>query len=386
MSSLRILHLANDFAGSEVYKNLVAALDQRGFTQIVYCPVRDTALVNKNKIEFKNPDSQIIYSPILNKFTDRIFYPLKIKKLLNDTEKKINFSQIDCIHAHTWYSDGGVAYMLSKKYNIPYITAIRNTDLNLFQKWLFYVRPFGRKILNSAKKVILIAASYKDRVLAQHSLQNIKIQLEKKIRIIPNGVDSFWIDNAINTPKNRINNTLNVLYIGKFTKSKNIVALQEAINLLNQENNKGVKLHIVGGGGSKSKEVMANVEQYPDLFQFYGKIFDKNRLLQVFRDCDVFAMPSKRETFGLVYVEAMLQGLPIMYKKNEGIDGLYAEKIGEAVTVGNKGEIKDKLKLLYDHLDSYELNIPLIKKNHTWHLISGEYEEIYLQTCSNRPL
>ena len=34
MSSLRILHLANDFAGSEVYKNLVAALDQRGFTQI----------------------------------------------------------------------------------------------------------------------------------------------------------------------------------------------------------------------------------------------------------------------------------------------------------------------------------------------------------------
>lgn len=377
MSSLRILHLANDFAGSEVYKNLVAALDQQGLTQIVYCPVRDAALVNKNKIEFKNPDSTIIYSPILNKFTDRIFYPLKIKKILNDTEKKINFSQIDCIHAHTWYSDGGVAYLLSKKYNIPYITAIRNTDLNLFQKWLFYVRPFGRKILNRAKNVILIAASYKDRVLAQHSLQNIKNDLADKLKIIPNGVDPYWIENAIPVKKTHTGSTLHVLFIGKFTKSKNIVALQEAVRLLNQENNKGIKLHIVGGGGSKLKEVMTNAERYPDLFQFYGKVFDKDRLLQIFRSCDVFAMPSMYETFGLVYVEAMLQGLPIMYKKNEGIDGLYAEKIGEAVTIGNVAEIKEKLKLLYENYDSYELNIPLLVKNHDWKSVAEEYLEMY---------
>ncbi|HRO47708.1 glycosyltransferase [Agriterribacter sp.] len=377
MNSLKILHLANDYAGSAVYKNLVAALDQEGLTQIVYCPVRNASLIDKNKIGFKNASSQIIYSHILNKTTDRIIYPLKIKKILRDIERKIDLSQVNFIHAHTWYSDGGVAYFLSRKYNIPYITAIRNTDLNLFQKRLFYLRPFGRKILNRAIRVILIAASYKKRILSQNSLQSIKSDLEKKIKTIPNGVDPYWIANTISSPKTRTDKIFNVLFIGKFTKSKNIVALQHAVRLLNQENNKSIKLHIVGGGGRKLKEVITNVEQYPDVFKYYGQIFDKDELLKCFRNCDVFAMPSKYETFGLVYVEALLQGMPILYQKNEGIDGFYDEKIGEAVTVGDAEEIKEKLRLLYENFDSYEFNIPLIKQNHDWRLIAKEYLAIY---------
>ncbi len=41
-------------------------------------------------------------------------------------------------------------------------------------------------------------------------------------------------------------------------------------------------------------------------------------------------MPSRAETFGLVYVEALLNGLPILYTKNEGIDEMY-DNVGEAV-------------------------------------------------------
>ncbi|HRO85697.1 MAG TPA: glycosyltransferase [Niabella sp.] len=374
---MNILHLANDYAGSAVYKNLVTALDQEGLTQIIYCPVRDAGLINKNKIELKNTNSRIIYSHILNKTTDRILYPLKIKKILADIERKVNLTQVNLLHAHTWYSDGGVAYLLSKKYNIPYVTAIRNTDLNLFQKMLVYLRPFGKKILNRATGVILIAASYRERVLSQNSLQTIKKDLEKKIRIIPNGVDPYWIENAAHSRKIRNHNTFDVLFIGRFTKSKNIVALQEAVRRLSLENNKHIKLHIVGGGGKKAKEVIANVHQYPDIFKYYGQIFDKDELLKRFRNCDVFAMPSKHETFGLVYVEALLQGLPVMYQKNEGIDGFYSEKIGEAVTVGDAEEIKEKLTLLYESFDSYKINIPLIKQNHNWQLIAKEYLETY---------
>lgn len=381
MNSLKILHLANDYAGSAVYKNLVTALDEEGLTQIIYCPVRDAGLINKNKVEFRDPGSRIIYSHILNKTIDRILYPLKIKKILADVERKVNLTQVNLIHAHTWYSDGGVAYFLSKKYNIPYITAIRNTDLNLFQKMLAYLRPFGRKILNAASGIILIAASYKERVLSQNSLQSIKKDLEKKIRIIPNGVDPYWIENAINSPKTRTDKTFNVLFIGKFTKSKNIVALQEAVQLLSHENNKRIKLHIVGGGGAKAKEVITNVKRYPDVFKYYGQIFDKDELLRCFRNCDVFAMPSKHETFGLVYIEALLQGLPVMYQKNEGIDGFYKERIGEAVTIGDAEEIKEKLKLLYENFSSYEFNIPLIKQNHNWRLIAKEYLAIYKFSC-----
>jgi glycosyltransferase involved in cell wall biosynthesis len=36
-------------------------------------------------------------------------------------------------------------------------------------------------------------------------------------------------------------------------------------------------------------------------------------------------MPSYRETFGLVYIEALSQGIPVIVGKNEGIDGIFAD-------------------------------------------------------------
>lgn len=379
MTSIRILHLANDYAGSAVYKHLIAELDKLGITQTVYCPIRHASLMDKNKITFNSPDSRIIYSPILNTTTDRLFYPLKIKKLLRDIEQQIDLSKIDFIHAHTWYSDGGVAYLLSKKYDIPYIVAVRNTDMNLFQKWMFFLRPFGSRILSRAKNIILIAAAYKSRLLSQRSLRGSRRELEEKIRTIPNGVDDYWLEHAVVKRKPRTGDTFNLLFIGKFNAGKNILALQEAVKLLTKEYGGKIKLHIVGGGGNKTKEVIANVKNYPDLFQYHGKIFDKERLLSIFSRCDVFAMPSKHETFGLVYVEAMLQGLPIMYRKNEGIDGFYDDKIGEAVTDGDAEEIKEKIKLLFDRYESYQINIPLIAKNHNWEWISLRYKNIYFE-------
>src|SRR5690606_3150658 len=140
-----------------------------------------------NSVDFKTAGSQIIYRPILNYHIDRLFYPWKLRKTFNDIQRQVDFSKVTFIHAHTWYSDGGVAYELSKKYGIPYIVTIRNTDINLFQKKLKYVRPYGRKILEQAQKVILISAAYKERILEQNSLKPILSQLEEKIEIIPNG-------------------------------------------------------------------------------------------------------------------------------------------------------------------------------------------------------
>ena len=177
--------------------------------------------------------------------------------------------------------------------------------------------------------------------------------------------------------KLRVAKELNLLYIGKFTKNKNVVALQEAVLLLNTKYNKQIKLHLVGGGRSEEADVLGLVKKHPTIFTFHGEIYDKQKLLHVYRSCDVFAMPSKGETFGLVYVEDMLQGLPILYTKNEGIDGAYQENIGEGVSVGNIQNIKDKLLLLYDNYTTYEINISLLKSIHDWKVIAQKYAALY---------
>lgn len=370
-----ILHITNDYSGSKVYKNLIVKLDDLGLNQIVYTPVRSSQLVGKNSIELKRQESKIIYANILSKYLDRLLLHKKINKITRDIELKVDVNTIEFIHAHTWYSDGGVAYRLYKKYNIPYIVTIRNSDLNLFQKYLIHERFFGSKILLNAKKIILISASYKERLIKQKSLQFIKQELVNKLELIPNGVDDFWIENVVIQQKSLTSPT-QVLFVGKFTKGKNVIQLQKAVEALNEESIP-IHLHLIGGGGKAEKTVIKTVQNNPKTMFYHGKIFDKSKLKTYFEKAHIFAMPSKRETFGLVYVEAMLQGLPVLYTAHEGIDGFYTDKIGEKVSSSKISEIKQQLMKLINSYDSYDIPTNKLLDQHNWSNIAKVYQSIY---------
>lgn len=377
---IKVLHIANDYAGSTVYMNLARELDNLGIEQTIYTPVRGTATVGNNAIEFKCKKSKIIYSSLLNWHIDRIFYPYKIFKILKDIQKKVDFSQIDFIHAHTWYSDGGVAFFLSKKYNIPFVVAVRSTDFNVFYKKLLYLRSFGRVILEKSKKIILISASSEPKLLELKSLKTSWEKLKNKVITLPNGVSPYWIKNAIvdESLKLKSSGVVNLIYVGTFIKRKKLLEIQRAVIELNKNvgQNK-VHLHIVGGGGTSEAKVMELIKQHPNHFTYHGKIHDKDELADLYRAADIFVMPSLSETFGLVYVEAMLQGLPILYTANEGIDGFYPESIGEKVQTPTVQEIAEKLSVMIENLNGYSIPAEALKQNHDWAEIAKQYLSIY---------
>lgn len=369
---MKILHITNDYSGSTVYKNLIIELDRLGLSQIVYNPIRESYRVGRNEVDFNSLNSRIIYSHILNKSFDRFLYKSKISKLVKDIESKIRLSEIDFIHAHTWYSDGGAAYLLSKKYNIPYIIAVRNTDLNVHYKYLIYYRNFGLNILKNARRIILIG-EYQRNFFA--SLKAITPDIKRKIEVVPNGVDSFWIKHFRDFRFKPIDGPFNILYIGTFLKRKRLLELQEALIKLNINND--FKLHIVGGGGNASEKVLENITKYPNLFEYYGRIEDRIELAKIFDKCHIFAMPSRHETFGLVYVEALLMGLPILYTLNDGIDGFYNENIGEKVFLGDVREVIQKLVTLRDNYMSYLIPTAKLIERHDWKNIALTYKKFY---------
>lgn len=365
-----ILHITNDYSGSKVYMNLIHELDELGVEQIVYHPIKDIKNTDKNKIDFKEKKSKIIYSKIINKTIDRILYRQKIHKILSDIEKKVDFSEISLIHAHTWYSDGGVAYLLSKKYNVPYIVAVRNSDLNVFYKYLFYERCFGKKILEESNKVITISQVYKDRLLKQQSLSDL---IHGKVELIPNGVDPFWVSN-ITPKKDKIEPKL--IYVGKFNKGKNVINLILAVLFL-KDKYPDIKLQLIGGGGSEQEKIKKLIKIHSDTLSYKDKISNKEVLCKYYQSNYIFAMPSKHETFGLVYIEALLQGLPVLYTQQEGIDGSYDNSIGEKIENFSKYEIADKIEKIIDNYDQYDFNQQYIANNHNWKNIAKQTELLY---------
>lgn len=374
-----VLHITNDYAGSSVYKNLVLALDNMGIGQIVYTAVKDRKSIGKNKVSFKTPDSKIIYSNILNKSSDRIFYKRKIKKITKDIQNKIDLRSIKFIHAHTWYSDGGVALKLFNEWKIPYMVAIRSTDVDVFYKYLVCLRRKGLNILINSKHIVSISVAYHERLLNLSFQNNMRDEISVKSSLIPNGINPFWLTNVVEGRRSGlIENKFEILYVGTFIKRKRIVALQKAVILANQSTNISITLHIVGGGGASTQQVLKICEKHPAQFKFYGRVADNNQLLSIYRKCHIFAMPSIRETFGLVYVEAMTQGLPILYTENDGIDGYYPFNVGQKVRRNASAvEIKDTILEMIRDFKTYIIPTELIQVQHDWTQIASKYDEFY---------
>ena len=133
---MNLLHLNTEYSNRSLHRNMVQNLLGKVEHQYVYVPLKKHRNIGKNRLY----DSRVsfFYSDILSSSL-RILYFRKIKKIYNDAIKKIDFRNIDLIHSHTLFSSGGAAYLLNKKYGVPYVITIRKTDFKLFFKYFIHL-------------------------------------------------------------------------------------------------------------------------------------------------------------------------------------------------------------------------------------------------------
>ncbi|MFC0560845.1 glycosyltransferase family 4 protein [Halalkalibacter alkalisediminis] len=375
---MNILHICSYYIGNQLYKNMVKELSTMGVNQHVFIPIKNKSSIGKNQLLTQNETIKYYYSNILNKY-DRYLYLLKINKQLKEIEKSILSNEsIDFVHAHTVFSDGGTAYQLYEKYGINYMVTVRNTDINRFYKYWIPLRPYMYKILLNARKVVFISHAYKKQMF---SLLPAKVvsQIKSKCIVIPNGIDKYWHKESKETKvrKDKLSE-INLLFIGMLNKNKNLKSvLLTCAKLCEQGYN--AKLKVVGNGPleddfrslTKELNIDKNVE-------FHGYITDKKSIKSIIDECDVFIMPSFKETFGLVYIEAMSRGLPVLYSKGQGIDGFFEEgEIGYSVDPLNiEAMVNAIVKIIVNYP---EMSNNCIKKSKvfTWHTICGYYYKLY---------
>ena len=124
--------------------------------------------------------------------------------------------------------------------------------------------------------------------------------------------------------------------------------------LKNMTNNSKRKVAICGRINNSGIVEVPEGATLAEIIELAGGILDKKDLCKVFAESDIFVMVSHSETFGLVYIEALSQGLPILYTRGQGIDGTLKEKIGEAADSYDENSIKKAICRLIDEYEQYE--------------------------------
>ena len=372
---MKLLQICNDFAGSKVHCNLAKQLDEKNINQVLYCPVREESLVGKNKFDGKH--IEFIYSFCIKSWY-KYAYHYKAFKLYKDLKRNVDLSSVNIIHAHTLFSDGVLAYKAHKEYGLPYVVAVRNTDVNDYIRLMRHCYHTGREILLNAEKVFFISAALKKKFEDSKFVVPILEKVKHKFVLQPNGIDNYW-HGHISHDERRGHD---ILYVGDFSANKNVVRLAEAVLELRKENGfNDVRLKIVGGevkGGGRRNDgkTQAVIDANPEAIMALGKIYDKDKLSEVMRSCSVFAMPSIYETFGLVYLEALSQNLPVVYTKGQGIDGMFDDTVGIGVNPLSVEEIKNAQKLILQDSIKYS-NQHVCFDDFKWSEIAGKYISMY---------
>jgi glycosyltransferase involved in cell wall biosynthesis len=370
---IHILHICSDYSQQKLYKELILELSKSSIKQTVYVPVRSVSEIGKFDItSFGNV--KVIYSHILY-FKHRLFFHSKIKTVLADIEKQVDLNSVDIVHAHFLFSDGAVAYKINSKYTIPYIVVFRNTDLNVFFKYMLHLKSLGREIIKLSKKLVFITPAYKSLLMKRYLKADLSNQILDS-SLIPNGLDSIWFEDSILNDV-RFIAPLKLLYVGDFSKNKNVFQLLNLTKNLSKKMD--VELTLAGGGGDGHESVLKllNCKGF-EFAKYIGRVEGIPAMKKLYRNHHVFIMISKLETFGLVYLEAMSQGLPVIHTAGQGIDG-YFENSSFAIPINPNCE-KDFFSAIEYIVNNYQTASREgmeASKSFLWKNIATKYVNLY---------
>ncbi len=276
----------------------------------------------------------------------------------------------DIIHAHTLFSDGSLANYCNRKYGIPFIVAIRSTDIDVFLKSKPWLKEYSKQILDNANYIIFISHALKRKFLRTYGEG-----YESKSLVIPNGINQSYFDDQ-NIQKKQPHTPPELLYVGSFLKRKNVAFLIKFV----KKNH--AKLTVVGGGGNDAKTVLQMIGNSTEV-NYLGQIKEQSKLSEIYGQNDIFIMVSRKETLGLVYLEAMSQGLPVIYTKGTGIDGFFKEgEVGLGVNPNSFDAIDIAIKNILSDYENISRNCIMAAKEFNWSNISNRIYQLYTKSLS----
>jgi glycosyltransferase involved in cell wall biosynthesis len=267
-----------------------------------------------------------------------------------------------------------IVFLISKIRKIPYIAHI-HADVGPSGKMgfllPFYKKMFLQKILNSALKIVVPSKDYVSLISKKYTIS------KTKIYEVPNGVDLKYFKNI----STKLHSPVRLLSVSRLSKPKNIPLLIQSFKLAIEKNHRNLELHIVGEGEEKNKIFdLIKKEKLEKKVLLHGGLWGKD-LYDIYSYSDIFILTSGCESFGLVLIEAMASGLPIVVSNITSVKNIVKNNITGLLA---KPTPKDFTRAVEKLLSNSQLRKKLIKnglkevKKYDWNKIVQKFEHIYM--------
>lgn len=292
--------------------------------------------------------------------------------------KLIKNDKPSLIHIHgVWSLLNHWAILIARFYNIPYFVHTRGMflpnalKLKIFRKKIamFF---YQRIDLNHAKAIITTSYAERDSLRA--------LGFIKPIAIIPNGIELkndknlYYAGNALKKKSNRT-----ILFLSRIHPIKGLLELIEAWAKIQTQ---GWTLKIAGPDTDNHlREVCSLIDKLDasNSVEFIGEVYDDEKDA-TFKEADLFILPTRSENFGVVIIEALSYGIPVITTHNAPWSDLEKYNCGwwvEGSSVSLSKAIKHAISLEDSQRSIMSLNAREYVKIYSWNSIANDTLELY---------
>ena len=219
--------------------------------------------------------------------------------------------KVDLIHAHGALPCGHAAMLLSRELGVPFVVSVHGLDaystVQVGGRSGEWCRRISQRTYSASRRVICISEHVREQVLEG-------VGRGCRTSVVYNGVDSDLFAPSTTPPSE----PAVILSVGNLIPIKGHETLIRAIASLKEGFSSPI-LEIIGTGPEQPRlQEIANKLGCGDRVRFLGKK-SRRETAEAMRRCTIFALPSRYEGLGCVYLEAMSTAKPVIGCRGQGI-------------------------------------------------------------------
>ena len=279
----------------------------------------------------------------------------------------------DVIHAHVAVPDGHAAIIAGRAYGKPTVVTFHGHDVHNIPELNHACRRAVASVAQGASRVVVVSTAFGNALR--------EYVRDRELLVVSNGYSPEDVSPGSLELANRYRGKKVILSVGYLIPRKAHKYVVMALSKLLEAHPDIVYVIIGRGDEERPLKRLVNKMGLQDTVEFVGQV--PHRVVMAYlATCDIFALPSWHESFGVVYVEAMAHGRPVVACRGEGIEDVIVDgETGALVEPKDVDSLTNALgKLLEDQAYARRLGEAgkaLVARSFTWEQSAEKLRQLY---------